>query len=88
MHHQVTAYNHGIDYYQIAFVVIDMEAMIIYLAARKLWHAKRHFDLTRRALYVSGCTIFYFIRPHLAPIMFSVFYLYHVDGNSAISQSC
>ena len=65
-----------------------MEAMIDYLSAGKLRHAKRKFDVTLRAVHASGITIFYFIRPHLEFIVFSMFYLYHTVGRSAITQAC
>ena len=35
LYHQVTAYDHTIAYARLTFVVIDMEAMIIFFAARK-----------------------------------------------------
>ena len=40
MYHQVTAYDNVIAYAQLYFVFVDMEAMINYLADRKLWNAK------------------------------------------------
>ena len=39
--------------------------MINYIADRKLRHAKSHFDVMRFAVHASGCTILYFIRPHI-----------------------
>ena len=62
--------------------------MINYLAARKLRHEKRHFDVMRRVLYASDYTIIYFIRQHLALIMFSVFYFNCDVGSYDITQSC
>ena len=43
LYHQVTTYGHVIVYSQLAFVVFDMETMINYLDARKLWHVKKSF---------------------------------------------
>ena len=41
LYHQITAYGHIIAYARFAFVLIDTEAMINYLAARKFQHAKK-----------------------------------------------
>ena len=88
LYHHVTVYDHIIAYARLAFVIIDMEAMLNYLAARKFQDAKWHFNISFRSVHASGCTILYFIRPHIEFIMFSVFYLYHTFGSSAIPQAC
>ena len=62
--------------------------MINYFAARKLRHAKRHFDVMRREVHASGRTILYFIRTHLQFLLFSMFYLYQYVGSSDIPQAC
>ena len=46
LYHQVTAYNHITAYARLAFVVIDLKAMINYPADRKLRHAKRFFNMS------------------------------------------
>ena len=69
LYHQVTAYDHVIAYARLTFVITDMEVIINYLAARKSRHEKRHFSIICHALHVIGCTILYFIRPHLVFIM-------------------
>ena len=51
-----------------------MEAVFNFLAARKIQHTKRHFDIMRRAVHACGCTILYFVISHLAFIVFGVFY--------------
>ena len=66
------AYYIVIAYAEFAFVVVDMEAVLNYLAARELWHSQRHLDDIRRAVQPCGCTIFYFILPYLVFIVFSV----------------
>ena len=53
LYHQVTAYDHVIAYSQIAFFVVNMEAVINYLADRKIWHAKRHLDVMHCAVLYS-----------------------------------
>ena len=88
MYHQITAYDHVIAYYRLALVVIEMEAMINYLASIKLRHAKRHFDVMCHALHAIGFTIISFVRPHLAFIVFSVFYFNCAAGSSAVPQTC
>ena len=65
-----------------------MKAVLNYIAARELWHAKRHLAVMRHAVQPCNCTIFYFIRPHLALILFNVFYFNHAIGSSAIPQAC
>ena len=65
-----------------------MEAMINDLAARKLRNAKSHFEVMRLVVQVRSYTILYFIRTHHAFIEFSVFYIYHAVGSSAITQAC
>ena len=62
------AYDHIIAYAQIAFFVIDMESMINYLDARKFQHEKRYFNIIGRTVHAIGCTILYFIGPHLVCI--------------------
>ena len=57
LYHQITAYDHVIAYDRFAFVVIDTEAMINYLAARKLRHGKSHFDVMRRAVHIISCVL-------------------------------
>ena len=52
-----TAYDHIIAYSHLAFLVINVEAMIDYLAARKFWHAKRYFNTMSCTVYDSICTI-------------------------------
>ena len=88
LYHEVLAYDHITTYAQIAFAVIKMEAMINYIADRKFWHAKRHFNIMCCAVDNSICTILFFIRPHIAFIMIVVFSLYHIFGSSDIPQSC
>ena len=85
---QVTSCDHTIAYALLDFVVVDVKVMINYLAARKLCHAKKYAGVMRHAVHASGCTILYFIRPHIAFIIFSVFYIYDAVGISAIPQSC
>ena len=80
MYHQVTAYDHGIAYARFDFSVVDMEVVFNYLADRKLRHSKRQFDVMHRAAQPCVCTIFYFIIPHLAFIVFIVSYLYRAVG--------
>ena len=87
LYRKVTDYDHVIAYARLTFVVISMESMINYLDARKFRHTKMHFDIMCRAVQARGWTIFYFIRPHIAYIMFSVFYIYHAVGRSDISQA-
>ena len=88
LYHQITAYYYGIAYARLALAVINMEAMINYLAVIKLRYAKSHFDVMPHEVHASGHTKFYFIIPHLAFILFSVFSLYSAAGISAISQLC
>ena len=88
LYHQVTAYDHVIAYSLITIVIVDMEVVINYLTARKLRNEKRHLDVMRHAIHACVCTIFYFVRPHLAFIVLSVSYFYHDVGISVILQSC
>ena len=81
-------YDHVIAYALLALVVVDIEAIISYLAARKLWHANRHFDVMRCAVYAVGCAILYFIIPYLEFLVFIVFSLYHAVGSSDIPHAC
>ena len=88
LYHQVMAYDHVIAYYRTSFVVIDMEVMINYLSATKIWHAKRHLDVMRCVVHSRGYSILYFMIPHFAFIVLSIFYLYYSVGRSTIPQSC
>ena len=88
MYHQVMVYDHIIAYSQLAFFVIDMEAMINFLAARKLWHTKSYFNIMSRTVHTSGCNILYFIVLHSAFIMLSVFSIYYAVVSSATPQEC
>ena len=88
MCHKITAYDNITAYAQISLVIVDTEALIDYLAARKIRHAKRHFDAMSCAVHTSGCNIFYFVRTNIAFILFSVSYFYHDFGSSAIPQAC
>ena len=88
LYHQITVYDRFIAYSQLVFFVINVKSMINYLAARKLRHAKIHFNIMCHAIHTSGCTILHFIRPHLAFLMFSVFFLYNSAGSSYIAQVC
>ena len=81
-------YDHFIAYTRIAFVIVDMETVINYLAAIKLWHAKSNFDVMRHGVHACDCTILYFVRPHIAFILFRVFNFYHAVGSSAIPKAC
>ena len=82
------AYDHVIAYARSSFVVVDIEAVINYLAARKLWHTKRHLETMHRAVQSCGYTIFYFIRPYIVFIVFGVYYFYPDVRSSAIPQAC
>ena len=88
LYHKVTDYDHVIAYARLSFLVIDMKAMINYLDARKFRLAKSHFDVTRRAVHTSGCTILYLIIPHIVPIMFILFSLHCAFGRYDIPQIC
>ena len=87
LYHHVTAYDNIISYARISFVVIVVESMIIYHADRKLRHSKRHYNIMGRQIHVSRCTILYFIRTHLALIIYSVFSLYHGISTSDIPHA-
>ena len=88
MNHQVTSYNHIIAYARLAFVIINVKAMINYLDARKFRHAKKYFNIMSSAINVSGSAIIYLIRLHLAFIMLSMSSFYHAVGTSATPQAC
>ena len=66
------------------FLVVDMKAVLNYLADRELWQAKRHLDVMRCAVQPRGCTIFYFIRMNIVFIVFSILYFNHAVYSSAI----
>ena len=84
LYHQVMAYDNIIAYSRLTFFVINMKAMINYLAARKFQHGKSHFNFISCSVHASGYTVIYFIRPHLLFIIFCVLSLYHAVGSSAI----
>ena len=83
LYHKATAYDYFIAYAQLNLLVIDMKATINYLAAGIIRHAILNFNIMCRAVHARGCNIIYFIRTHLALIIFGLFYLYHDVGSSA-----
>ena len=87
LYHKVTAYDHVIAYDRLGFVVVNMEAIINYLASRNFRHTKIHFDVICREVQDICCTILYYFRPHLAFILFIVVSLYHDVGSSAIPNA-
>ena len=88
LYHQFTAYDNVIAYDQLYFVVVDMEAMLYYIDARGLCQSKQQFDVMHSSVQTCGCTIVYFVRPHLAFIVFSGYYFYRDVVSSAIPQAC
>ena len=67
---------------------VDMKTVLNYLPAGELWHVKKHLDVIRLAVQPCGSNASYFIRPHLAFIVFSVFYFNHAVDSSDILQTC
>ena len=80
-------YDHVISYTQFAFFVVNMKTVINYLATGEIWYKKVHLDAMRRALQYCGCTILYFIGPHIVFIVFSMLYINHAVGSSATPQA-